>query len=51
MATLQRYPADQNFIEIALSSTVFAKNSKILNDRHFWRDKILLKIGMATPQR
>ena len=28
----------------------FAKNSKIQNGRHFWRDKIFLKIGMATLQ-
>ena len=26
----------------------FAKNSKIQNGRHFWRDKIFLKTGMAT---
>ena len=26
------------------------KNSKIQNGRHFWRDKIFLKIGMATLQ-
>ena len=52
----------KNFVEIALSSRVFeiqaflcfaifAKNSKIQNGRHFWRDKIFLKIGMATLQR
>ena len=29
---------------------IFAKNSKIQNGRHFWRDKIFLKIGMATLQ-
>ena len=51
----------KNFVEIALSSRVFeiyaflcfaifAKNSKIQNGRHFWRDKIFLKIGMATLQ-
>ena len=51
----------KNFLEIALSSRVFeiyaflcfaifAKNSKIQNGRHFWRDKIFLKIGMATLQ-
>ena len=28
-----------------------AKNSKIQNGRHFWRDKNFLKIGMATLQR
>ena len=49
MATLQRYPADQKFVEIALSSTVFeikalmcfaifAKNSKIQNGRHFFEN-------------
>ena len=27
------------------------KNSKIQNVRHFWRDNIFLKIGMATLQR
>ena len=26
------------------------KNSKIQNGRHFWQDKIFLKIGMATLQ-
>ena len=62
MATLQGYPVGQNFVEIALSSRVFeiqtflwfaifAKNSKIQNGRHFLRDKIFLKIGMATLQR
>ena len=54
MATLQRYPLGQNFVEIALSSTVFeiqaflcfaifVKNSKIQNGRHFWRDKIFFQ--------
>ena len=52
----------KNFVEIALSSTVFeiqaflcfaifAKISKIQNGRHFWRDKNFLKIGKTTPQR
>ena len=49
----------KNFIEIALSSTVFeiqaflcfAKNLKIQNGRHFWRDKFFLKIGITTLQR
>ena len=52
----------KNFVEIALSSRVFeieaflcfaifAKNSKIQNGRHFLRDKMFLKIGMATLQR
>ena len=27
------------------------KNSKIQNGRHFWQDKIFLKIDMATLQR
>ena len=51
----------KNFIEIVLSCTVFkiqpflcfanfAKKSKIQNVRHFWWDKIFLKIGMATLQ-
>ena len=59
MATLQGYPKVKNSVEIALSSMVFeiqaflcfaifAKNWKIQNDRHFWRDKNFLKIGMAT---
>ena len=61
MATLQRYPVGQKFVEIALSSTVFkiqaflcfvifAKNSKIQNGCHFLRDNIFLKIGLATLQ-
>ena len=29
----------------------FAKNSKIQNGRHIWRDKNFLKIGVDTPQR
>ena len=29
----------------------FAKNSKIQNGRHFWREIFFLKIGMATLQR
>ena len=49
----------KTFVEIALCSMVFeilaflcfAKNSKIQNGRHFWRDKFFLKIGMATLQR
>ena len=46
VAILQSYPVGQNFVEIALSSTVFeiqafmcfaifAKNSKIQNGSHF----------------
>ena len=52
----------ENFDEIALSRTVkeieailcfsiFSEKSKIQNGRHFWQDKIFLKIGMTTPQR
>ena len=52
----------KNFVEIALSSTVFeieaflcfaifAKILKIQNGRHFGRDKNFLKIGITTPQR
>ena len=52
----------KNFVEIALSSTVFeiqaflcfaifAKISKIQNGRHFGRDKNFLKIGKTTLQR
>ena len=33
-----------------LCFAIFAKNSKIQNGRHFWRDKFFLKIGMATLQ-
>ena len=51
----------QIFVEIALSSMVFeiqaflcfaifAKNLKIQNGCHFWRDKLFLKIGSATQQ-
>ena len=46
-------------VQSALSSTVFkiyaflcvAKNLKIQNVRYIWRDKNILKIGMATLQR
>ena len=49
----------KNFVEIALSRKVFkiqaflcfaifAKKLKIQNGRHFWRDKIFLKIGLTT---
>ena len=49
----------ENFDEIALSRTVkeieailcfsiFGKNSKIQNGRHFWRGEIFLKIGKTT---
>ena len=52
----------KNFVEIALSSRVFeiqaflcfasfAKNSKIQNGCHFWRDKNFFKIGVTTLQR
>ena len=34
-----------------LCFAIFAKNSKIQNGRHFWRDKIFLKTGITTPQR
>ena len=34
-----------------LCFAIFAKNSKIQNGRHFWRDKIFFKIGIATLQR
>ena len=29
---------------------IFAKNSKVQNGRHFWRDKKILKITIATQQ-
>ena len=52
----------KNFVEIALSSTVFEiqgflclaflkKNSKIQNGRHFWQVKYLLKLGKASLHR
>ena len=52
MATLQRYPAGQKFCRnrSSLCFAIFAKNLKIQNGRHFWRDKIFLKIGMANLQ-
>ena len=34
-----------------LCFAIFMKISKIQNGRHFWRDKIFLKIGKSTPQR
>ena len=48
----------KNFVEIALSCTVFEIQAflcfaivrKIQNGRHFWQDKIFLKIGSATQQ-
>ena len=55
-------PWVKNYVEITLSSTVFeiqaflcfsifVKNSKIQNGRHFGQDKNILKIGMATLER
>ena len=49
----------ENFDEITLSRTVkeiegilcfsiFGKNSKIQNGRHFWKGEIFLKIGKST---
>ena len=51
-----------NFVEIALSSTVFeisaflcfaifAKNLKIQNGHYFWWDKNVLKVEMASLKR
>ena len=34
-----------------LCFAIFAKNSKIQNGRHFWRDKFFFKIGITTLQR
>ena len=56
MSTLQGYPMGQNYVETALSCTVFVfcdfcEISKIQNGRHIGRDKNFLKIGMATPER
>ena len=53
-ASLHRYPVDQTFAEIALPCTVFenqaffwfvifAKNLKIQNGCHFWREKIFFE--------
>ena len=59
IATLQTYPVGQKFcrnrsiyygfrdISIFMFA-IFAKNLKIQNGRHFWRDKIFLKIGITT---
>ena len=55
LTTLQGYPMGKKFVEITLSHTVFkiqaflyfavfAKNSKILNGRHFWQDKLFFDI-------
>ena len=52
----------KNFDEIALSCTVkeieanfcfsiFGKNSKIQNGRHFWVEEIFLKIAKSTLHR
>ena len=38
-------------IQAFLCFAIFAKNSKIQNVRYIWRDKNILKIGMATLQR
>ena len=57
--TFLRYPAGENFDEIALSRTVkeieanlcfaiFGKNLKIQNGRHFWGGEIFLKIAKIT---
>ena len=62
MATLQIYPVAQKFrrnrsilqgfrdISIFMFCN-FAKNLKIQNGYHFWRDKIFFKIGITTLQR
>ena len=50
----------KNFVKIVLCSTVFEILAflcfaifaqKFKNGRHFWQDKIFLKIGMASLQR
>ena len=57
--TLLRYPGVENFDEIALSRTVkeiepnlcfsiFGKNLKIQNGRHFWGGENVLKIAKST---
>ena len=38
-------------VQAFLCFAIFTKNSKIQNGCHFWRDKNILKIGMATLQR
>ena len=43
---LARFSRYKHFLCFA----IFAKNLKIQNGRHFWRDKIFLKIGMAALQ-
>ena len=59
MATLQRYPVGQIFSSKSLYLAGFSRYKhfyvlqflrKIQNGRHFWRDKIFLKIGIATLQ-
>ena len=58
-STFLRYPVVENFDEIALSRTVkeveanlcfsiFGKNSKIQNGRHFWGEENFLKIANST---
>ena len=45
-------PSSTVFEKLAfLCFAIFAKNSKIQNGRHFWRDKNFFKIGIATLQR
>ena len=61
-STLLRYPWVKSFDEIALSCTVkeieanlcfsiFGKNSKIQNSRHFWGEENFLKIAKSTLLR
>ena len=60
-STLLRYPM-KNFDEIALSRivkeieanlcfSIFGKNSKIQNGRHFWEGEMFLKIAKSTLLR
>ena len=44
---LARFSRYKHFLCFA----IFAKNSKIKNGRHFWREKIFFKIGITTLQR
>ena len=61
-STMLRYPVGRNFAEIALSRmvkeieanlcfTIFGKNSKIQNGRHFWGGENFLKIAKSTLLR
>ena len=48
---LKLHHVNEYLIKAFLCFAIFAKNAKIQNGRHFWRDKMFLKIAMATLQR